>query len=358
MGQPLGTSLLFGVFDGHGTDQVSSFLENNTLSYLQRSFNGTSTEDIHAEQEIHKHLTSAFQALHDDVCKEDADNSIGGSTACIVIVGREKIICSNAGDSRAVLVRSDGSVKHMSDDHKPDREDEKKRIQDAGGCIYYNCSEFRVAGVLAMSRAIGDGWLHKYGVSCQPDTIFHQRSSMDDYVILASDGVWAAFSNEEAALLVKAVLSKLKERGIDRKKSFSVAAKCLVKAALNRGSMDNTSAVLIDVKKPSPLPLPAAAPKEISPAQQLHQPSITITTSGGHSSKQNIDPILANLRPIITTKGADFSPSSNQSALMRTRSTDPRLPFSSLSMSSVLLPALIAPLRTAISDSLPIDLVA
>ena len=40
----------------------------------------------------------------------------------------------------------------MSQDHKPGREDEAKRIRDAGGFVINN----RVMGELAVSRAFGD----------------------------------------------------------------------------------------------------------------------------------------------------------------------------------------------------------
>ena len=40
----------------------------------------------------------------------------------------------------------------MSQDHKPSREDEAKRIRDAGGFVINN----RVMGELAVSRAFGD----------------------------------------------------------------------------------------------------------------------------------------------------------------------------------------------------------
>ena len=50
-----------------------------------------------------------------------------GCTACVVLVTPEKIFCSNAGDSRAVLMRGATAI-GLSEDHKPDNEDESKRI--------------------------------------------------------------------------------------------------------------------------------------------------------------------------------------------------------------------------------------
>jgi serine/threonine protein phosphatase PrpC len=45
----------------------------------------------------------------------------------------------------------------MTEDHKPTREDEQKRIRDAGGFVINN----RVMGELAVSRAFGDAEFKK-----------------------------------------------------------------------------------------------------------------------------------------------------------------------------------------------------
>ena len=43
------------------------------------------------------------------------------------------LFVANAGDSRTVLVQNDGSAVPLSTDHKPDRDDEWDRIEEAGG---------------------------------------------------------------------------------------------------------------------------------------------------------------------------------------------------------------------------------
>ena len=74
-----------------------------------------------------------------------------GSTACVILLTMDEIICANVGDSRAVLTQ-DMSTYDLSDDHKPENEDEAMRIIDAGGSI----DDGRVNGKLSLSRAIGD----------------------------------------------------------------------------------------------------------------------------------------------------------------------------------------------------------
>ena len=74
-----------------------------------------------------------------------------GTTACVVLLTQTEIYCANAGDSRAILGQG-LSTFDLSDDHKPENEDELIRIE-AAGC---DVSDGRVAGKLSLSRAIGD----------------------------------------------------------------------------------------------------------------------------------------------------------------------------------------------------------
>lgn len=64
----------------------------------------------------------------------------------------DKYYVANAGDSRCVLSTLDNTVIALSEDHKPDNANEKKRIEEAGGFV----SEGRINGNLNLSRAFGD----------------------------------------------------------------------------------------------------------------------------------------------------------------------------------------------------------
>ena len=75
-----------------------------------------------------------------------------GSTACVVLITPTEIYCANTGDSRAIIAVGTTSTYDLSDDHKPDNEDELIRIEAAGATV----EDGRVAGKLSLSRAIGD----------------------------------------------------------------------------------------------------------------------------------------------------------------------------------------------------------
>jgi len=135
--------MLFGVFDGHGGKEVAVYAEQNFKKVLE----GISE---FKQGDYENALTKAFLKLDSDVEKQDYAQDTG-TTACVVLITPTEIYCANAGDSRGVLCR-DGKAVALSEDHKPDNEDEIKRIQKAEHFV----EDSRVDGNLALSRAFGD----------------------------------------------------------------------------------------------------------------------------------------------------------------------------------------------------------
>ena len=128
-----------------------------------------------------------------------------GCTACVVLITIDEIICANAGDSRAVLTQST-STYDLSDDHKPDNDDEALRILEAGG----NIESGRVNGKLSLSRAIGDlaykqrknEGPEKQMVTCVPDVTRRPRTFKDSFLLVACDGIWDSLSSHECSKLI------------------------------------------------------------------------------------------------------------------------------------------------------------
>ena len=117
-----------------------------------------------------------------------------GTTANVLMIVENQLICANAGDSRCV-VAEEGKAKALSLDHKPTQKREKERIYKAGHTVNY---EGRIDGNLNLSRAIGDMWakknqklpLEQQAVTALPDVKTHQLTEKTDFVIMGCDGVW------------------------------------------------------------------------------------------------------------------------------------------------------------------------
>lgn len=86
------------------------------------------------------------------------------------------------------------AVVALTEDHKPNQERERKRIESEGGVVIW-AGTWRVGGVLAVSRAFGDRPLKRYVIAC-PDVRHDNLDSGEESIILASDGLWDVVSNK------------------------------------------------------------------------------------------------------------------------------------------------------------------
>ncbi|KAF3785168.1 phosphatase 2C 56 protein [Nymphaea thermarum] len=176
-----------------------------------------------------------------------------GSTAVVAVVFSSHIVVANCGDSRAVLC-SGRKPMPLSLDHKPDREDEATRIEEAGGRIIH-WDGVRVCGVLSMSRAIGDAYLKPWIIPV-PEVTVTKRSDDDECLILASDGLWDVITNDEACEIARRCLRQCRRRNASARMgegrevpAARVAAQYLTTLALHRGSRDNISVIVVDLKR-------------------------------------------------------------------------------------------------------------
>lgn len=78
-------------------------------------------------------------------------DAVGCTANVIMIDDNRRLIVANAGDSRCVLARNRTAVE-LSQDHKPENEIERTRIEASGSSIL----EGRVDGNLNLSRSLGD----------------------------------------------------------------------------------------------------------------------------------------------------------------------------------------------------------
>lgn len=69
-------------------------------------------------------------------------------------------------------------------------------VQDLGGTI--TCDDIaRVEGVLAVTRAFGNNAMKRI-VQAEPELREHVLAATDEFLVIASDGVWDMVSNDRA----------------------------------------------------------------------------------------------------------------------------------------------------------------
>ncbi|XP_034196054.1 protein phosphatase 1L [Osmia lignaria lignaria] len=178
----------------------------------------------------------AVDRLLVEAAKKNMD--VAGTTALIALLEDNKLIVANVGDSRGVMCDGKGNAIPLSFDHKPQQERERKRINKAGGLVTFN-GVWRVAGILATSRALGDYPLKdKKFVIADPDILTFDLSDHNPmFIVLASDGLWDTFTNEEAVAFIK-----------ERINEPHFGAKSITLQSYYRGSADNITVVVINLK--------------------------------------------------------------------------------------------------------------
>jgi len=226
------TSAFFAVFDGHGGREVAEYLKMHLGENLARE----------VASKKHKSMDDAFNAaflVTDIKCQTALRDCAAGSTAvaCLVrMVGQKRyVFTANCGDARAVLCRN-GAAERLSLDHKASDPEEVARIEKAGGFVLRK----RVLGVLAVARSFGDFALKKF-VPCTPYTSTKRLDSTCTFIIIACDGVWDVMTDEEAVALVREYVGS----GGGAGSKSARAAKHLVDTALERGTTDNVTALVV-----------------------------------------------------------------------------------------------------------------
>ncbi|XP_040908264.1 protein phosphatase 1E [Toxotes jaculatrix] len=228
----------FAVFDGHGGVDAAIYAANHLHVNLvrQESFS----------QDPSEALCRAFKLTDERfVKKASRENLRCGTTGVVTFLRGQTLHVAWLGDSQVILVRR-GQVVELMKPHKPDREDEKQRIEALGGCVIW-FGTWRVNGSLSVSRAIGDSE-HKPYICGDADHSIFPLDGSEDYLILACDGFWDTVSPDEA---VRVVSDHLQENTGDT----TMVAHKLVASARDAGSSDNITVIVVFLRDPrSPPP--------------------------------------------------------------------------------------------------------
>ena len=230
---------LFGVFDGHGRrgERVADFAMHEIPNRLRNH--------PKYQSNLHQAFVETYLSVDADIKQRaEIEPCHSGSTACVAVLQDSKLTVSNVGDSRAVIGRriseqGGGTSKAMyslpggptvdlprrryesislTKDQNAKDPIEKRRVIKSGGFVaeprepglparIYLDKECTLVG-LAMSRSLGDHNMKQVGVIADPVITQHVVADQDEFLILASDGVWEFISCEEAVRIVGDCLDK------------------------------------------------------------------------------------------------------------------------------------------------------
>jgi serine/threonine protein phosphatase PrpC len=293
--------LLVAVADGHGDQgEVAQFVANNFIGAIR-----TMKHPIEDWTEV---ATKVCLSLDDELRTRTKRKMLfGGAAAIFAAVTPNQIIVANVGDSRAVLIQKPKSpqvvegpttctveelseatevlsltkkapedpssssettktkpvVVPLSFDHKPDRADERARVEKVDKMIVEEMS-YQIGGEtvaiarikdtsskagsgVAFSRSFGDFEYKNQkhldpslqAVIAVPEVTIRTREDDNDlFVVLACDGVWDVMTNEDVANFCY-------QRRTMRPTEI---ADELVQEALKLESRDNLSAAVIDLR--------------------------------------------------------------------------------------------------------------
>lgn len=224
----------YGVFDGHGGSEVATYLKTHLRDVIKQHILMAFSDGITSKVDVSQMLYDAIKALVNDIPYKIAINT--GSTAVIMLKNNKTFWIANIGDSRAIM-NDAHKVVALTKDHKPDDPDEYQRIDGYGGKVIkaFPGDVYRVNGVLAVSRAIGDFALSPH-VTWKPDITVHQIQPLNHYVFIATDGIWDVLNNNE-------VVDIINNKAMDN--AWQDIGSTLINIARSRKSGDNISCMLI-----------------------------------------------------------------------------------------------------------------
>ncbi|XP_024619598.1 protein phosphatase 1F isoform X1 [Neophocaena asiaeorientalis asiaeorientalis] len=226
----------FAVFDGHGGVDAAR--------YASVHVHAVAAHRPELPTDPAGALRAAFRCTDEMfLWKARRERLQSGTTGVCALIAGNTLHVAWLGDSQVVLVQQ-GQVVKLMEPHRPERQDEKDRIEALGGFVsHMDC--WRVNGTLAVSRAIGDVFQKPY-VSGEADTASRALTGSEDYLLLACDGFFDVVPHQEVAGLVQSHLVGQQGSGLR-------VAEELVAAARERGSHDNITVMVVFLREPRDL---------------------------------------------------------------------------------------------------------
>lgn len=220
-------TLVFGVFDGHGSlGHNASYLCSELIP--QRVAHCVANRGLDVPRALRQALEETQAALlrvaeGEYHVKGGTKSCDYGTTASVCVLRGNELHVANVGDSRCIIIQHDPSssssawkiVYHSRDHNVGTYPNEKERVLRDGGSlevthtkmgddwrVYPGHMQFGAARqaslTLNMSRALGHFIMGKHGLSSEPDIdCVPIDLSKETYCLCASDGLWNVMTMPE-----------------------------------------------------------------------------------------------------------------------------------------------------------------
>ena len=219
---------LFAIFDGHGGRTPAVFCKDNFDLVFEKYMRET-------KGNVEKSIKLTFEQIDSDLLAKLKEDERMGSTVTMIYISinsmnKRRIYATNVGDSKGYLLQKSGKCIKLTREHTCKEPDEVERIKQKGGYVFNE----RVFSSLMVTRSIGDKELKKYGVIAEPYiSQLNIDNSNDNYIIIASDGIWDIIDEEKLSIFAKEDMPA------------EALCKRLVKMSIEGGSNDNISCIVI-----------------------------------------------------------------------------------------------------------------
>ncbi|XP_026419262.1 probable protein phosphatase 2C 33 [Papaver somniferum] len=296
--------------------------ENTPLCEDEESRGSMDIEDKDKYPEIYLTLKESFLKAFNVMDKElkmhpTLDCFCSGTTAVTLVKQGQDLIIGNVGDSRAILGtrdRDDSLIAvQLTVDLKPNLPREAERIKQCRGRVFALQDEPEVSRIwlpnndspgLAMARAFGDFCLKDFGLISVPEVFYRRLTEKDEFLVLATDGVWDVLTNQEVVDIVASAPTQ------------SAASHALVESAVRAwrskyptSKVDDCAVVCLFLK---------SSPTNNSPTSKENQPALEDLLSMGPVELNRSGTVVRacpEIQPDEDEENADLVEQPNWSAL-------------------------------------------
>lgn len=250
----------FAAFDGHSGAHVSEIASKQLHKNILSHFRAKQVQPASRDEKVKVAIKEAFAQTDKEIlalAERKKFTSSGCSALVAMLHGNPKLgsalrlVVAHVGDARAVLCRG-GDAIALTDDHRPHRLDEKKRVERAGGLVLNVRGAWRIAAPanpksstkaqrreyqgVSITRSLGDFTFK--GASAlltpEPEVKIITPVDKDLFVVLATDSIFSVLSNQEVVDLAS-----------EHWQDPEAACKNVVRKAFNKGADNNLTAMVI-----------------------------------------------------------------------------------------------------------------